>query len=566
MMKKERIYTLTALAVLIALCSYPLFVNLGRLSLRMWDESRNAINALEMLRDHSFFVTHFDGQPDNWNSKPPMMIWSIALCMKFFGASTLAIRLPSVLCTLAAAVFCLLITKKHLNDRLSGFIAALVLCSSVGFVDYHVARNGDFDAMLSVWMFFYAIFFFVYLETRERKQLVCSAVFLALAILTKGIAACMILTALLLFALISKSYWPVFKKAEFYGIPPLGLLAGFSYYFIREGLSPGYISAVIENEITGRYMATNEGHTGDMWYYIRLMNDTHYPIWSWMVPFAFVATWFSKEKRVKQLGIFLMLVCLCYLTIISSAQTKLPWYDAPLYPFMALLIGLGAKTVYSLAISYTPLKSLPERTIGFAFFCLVLFYFPSKNILATSIRAKKETYYPELFYGDFIPAYHKKFPASRAITVVSEDYNPHLLFYTKVWRDKGLVVTVVSPNAAFKVNDTLMICEPEKMWPVADIVRYADTLYSEDNNKFILKINDPETARLRMPASEKLFYGQVDDIRANGQWMKDIAEKAAKNKNEMEKQVRLDALYKLENDSLISKSAADSLRIKFKLN
>src|SRR3954468_544174 len=105
-MKKERLYPLLAFAVLIALCSYPLFVNLGKLSLRMWDESRNAINAYEMLHDHSFFVTHFDGQPDNWNSKPPLMIWLIALFMKFFGPTTLAVRLPSALSALAAVALC----------------------------------------------------------------------------------------------------------------------------------------------------------------------------------------------------------------------------------------------------------------------------------------------------------------------------------------------------------------------------------------------------------------------------------------------------------------------------
>jgi len=564
-MKKERICTLFAFTVLIAVCSYPLFINLGKLSLRMWDESRNAINAFEMMKDHSFIVTHFDGQPDTWNSKPPFMIWCIALCMKLFGATTFAVRLPSALATLAAVVLLFGMSKKYLSNVLPGFLAALVLCSSVGFIDYHVARNGDFDAMLSVWMFFYALFFFLYLEVKERKKLVWSAVFLALAILTKGIAACMILPALLFFVFTGKEYRSVLKKPEFYIIPSLGLLAGLSYYLIREGLNAGYIKAVIENEITGRYMATNEGHTGSFFYYLQLMNEAHYRIWLRVLPFAFIAVFFSKEKREKQLSIFSMFVCVCYLLIISCAQTKLPWYDAPLYPFMALIIGIGAKTVYAILLSYTPLKAFPERTIGFCFFCLLLFYYPSKNILASSLRAKKETYYPELFYGDFISSFHKKFPAAGLLTVVSEGYNPHLIFYTKTYRDKGLSITVVPRNAAFKINDTVMVCEPDKMWPVSGITRYADTIYSEDNNKFVLKINDPGQKETQMAASEKLFYGQIDDIKANEEWMKDILGKAAKKGNDPEKQVQLDALYKLETGKLLSKGAADSLRIKFRL-
>lgn len=564
-MKKERLYTLLAFALLLLLCSYPLFVNLGKLSLRMWDESRNAINALEMLKDHNFIVTHFDGQPDNWNSKPPFLIWCIALFMKVLGTTTLAVRLPSAIVTLGAVAFLFWMSKKHLKTQLPGFIAGLVLCTSVGFIDYHVARNGDFDAMLSVWMLFYSFFFFIYLETGDRKQLQYSALFILLAILTKGVAGCMILPGLLLFVLLHKPYWWVFKKWEFYAIPLSGFLFGLSYYFIREGMSVGYIKSVLENEITGRYMATNEGHTGDALYYIRLMADTHYSLWIWAVPLAFVASLFSRNERAKRLSIFLFIISFTYLFVISFAKTKLPWYDAPLYPLMALQIGLGAYTVYTIALTYTPFNNFAERTIAFAFFCLLLFYFPGKKIFATSIRAKKETYYPELFYGDFLNAYHKKFPSAKTLSVISDGYNPHLIFYSKALALKGIKILITGRGSALKINDTIMICEPEKTWPTDKLVRFADTLYQEDGNKFVLHINNPEGPHPYLSPSLKLFFGQVDFIKTNLVWLKDLENKAAKNKNDLEKQIKLDAIYKIQKDSLLSKPAIDSIRRKFKL-
>ena len=55
--------------ILIAFLIYmPIFGNLGELPIRIWDESRLAINAIEMLNNGNFLVTYFDNQPDLWNT------------------------------------------------------------------------------------------------------------------------------------------------------------------------------------------------------------------------------------------------------------------------------------------------------------------------------------------------------------------------------------------------------------------------------------------------------------------------------------------------------------------
>ena len=145
MMYKERYKTLFIFLVLTILCSIPLFYNLGAVGAQMWDESRNGINALEMLYDKHFMVTHYDGEPDMWNTKPPLFIWVIALCMKFFVSTVLSLRLPSARSALVIVLYSFWFSKKHLNDWKSGFFSGLILVTSVGFIYYHVAMNGDFD-------------------------------------------------------------------------------------------------------------------------------------------------------------------------------------------------------------------------------------------------------------------------------------------------------------------------------------------------------------------------------------------------------------------------------------
>ena len=58
----------------------PIFGYLDSYPIRIWDEARLAINAYEMLKNGDFIVTHYDNNPDMWNTKPPLMIW----CQVFF--------------------------------------------------------------------------------------------------------------------------------------------------------------------------------------------------------------------------------------------------------------------------------------------------------------------------------------------------------------------------------------------------------------------------------------------------------------------------------------------------
>ena len=83
--------------IILILASVPLFKDLGKDSLRMWDESRLAINAYEMYYNHQWLTTYFGGQPDLWNTKPPLMIWMQVISMKIFGINEFALRFPSAL-------------------------------------------------------------------------------------------------------------------------------------------------------------------------------------------------------------------------------------------------------------------------------------------------------------------------------------------------------------------------------------------------------------------------------------------------------------------------------------
>ena len=67
------------LLLLLMIVSFFAFFRLGDHLIQDWDESRHGINAIEMLQNGDWVNLHFKGQPDDWNIKPPLTIWAIAI-------------------------------------------------------------------------------------------------------------------------------------------------------------------------------------------------------------------------------------------------------------------------------------------------------------------------------------------------------------------------------------------------------------------------------------------------------------------------------------------------------
>src|SRR5690242_955714 len=83
--------------ILILISFFPLFINLGKFPIRMWDEATYANNAIDMLSFDNPLVVEHMGQPDMYNTKPPLVIWLQAAAMKIFGINEWSVRMPSAM-------------------------------------------------------------------------------------------------------------------------------------------------------------------------------------------------------------------------------------------------------------------------------------------------------------------------------------------------------------------------------------------------------------------------------------------------------------------------------------
>lgn len=345
------------------------FKGLGRYSLRLWDEGRNAVNALEMLKNGNFLVTSYNSEPDMWNTKPPLLIWIMSLSFKIWGENELAVRMPSAI-SASIVVFVLYFwLKVFFKNSLVGFLASLIILSSMGFPDWHIGRTGDYDALLTLLVFLASIYFFRYTEFGwKRKDIFYSCLFFGLAILTKGVAGILVVPGIVIYLLISRNLIKIIKDVNFWkSFLVLVLLVGL-YYGAREMFSNGYLAAVWKNEIM---RSVNLADTGEnsFWYYWKFFKEFRFQKWIYFAVISLLSIFLTNDKKIKKLVIFYYVIGVSYFFIISTSVSKYLWYDAQLYPFMSILVAIF---IYLLIKKTTPILRV--------FMVFVLVYYMQRYI------------------------------------------------------------------------------------------------------------------------------------------------------------------------------------------
>jgi 4-amino-4-deoxy-L-arabinose transferase-like glycosyltransferase len=318
----------------------------------VWDESFAAMNTYEMMADHDYIVTHSWGHPDMYITKPPLLIWCMVLSSKVLGFSELSIRLPNAI---AGCIVCLLLfffCASTMDSPLVGFLAVLTLISSSGFITLHVIRSGEYDAFLTLFVFIYCLSFFMILENKSSDRKVWHWLFFTIAvicaILTKGVAGIVAIPGLIIYVVSQHKLFDLLRSKEIYLSMFFIVLFGLGYYFLREHLNPGYLNAVNNNELGGRYINTNEGHAENFLYYWKLIACNQL---IFIMPFIFVgiikAFINDQPNRIYAAVRFCTYVSAIFILVISISSTKLSWYDAPVIPMITLVAGFGFSIVLS---------------------------------------------------------------------------------------------------------------------------------------------------------------------------------------------------------------------------
>ncbi|SHJ35436.1 4-amino-4-deoxy-L-arabinose transferase [Hymenobacter daecheongensis DSM 21074] len=315
---------------------------LGAAPLQVWDEARLAVNAAEMLRSGNWLVAHYAGQPDLWNTKPPLLIWLQALSISLLGYSEWAVRLPTALAALALVALVAAFARRWLGGPLAGLLAGLALLSSKGFITHHVARTADYETLLLLFLTAQLLAAFAWLQTRQRRYLLLAGAAVALAVLTKSVAGLFFLPGILLEITRRGRLSALLRQPATWLAAVLALAPPALWYWLREQAAPGYLQAVWQNELGGRMLSGLEDHAAPWYWYLTPFVSQQFLLWT---PWVLLSGWLLLRRPVRRpVHRFFTLAATTggvFLLIISSSTTKLAWYSAPLFPLLALVLGAG---------------------------------------------------------------------------------------------------------------------------------------------------------------------------------------------------------------------------------
>lgn len=488
----RRYATLLTGLLLLAACSIPFFYDLDKFPIFQWDEARYANNSLEMYLHGDYLNVRMGGAVDTWNFKPPLVLWLQALSMKVFGPGEWAVRLPSALAGVCIAGMLFWFCATTLQSRSAGVVSALFFAASGGFAGPHVGRSGDLDAVLALFLFASALLFFRYLfDDRPPGRIFPGLGLLVVcAFLCKGIPGFFFLPFLFIISLLHGNWRKVLPHRSLYlsAIGVVLICAG--YYGLRELSHPGYWELLKKSEFNRFTGKGVEWHKQPFDFYYRNFIDLKrfFPL-VFFLPLTISVFWTAGSTLVRRTYLYSLIVAAGYFAFISYPPVKLEWYDAPLYPFFALLLGLSVTEGVGWVARKLNVRPMPVTLPGICVLLTLLLCAKSYGDIWQKIRYGPPKMSIWEVEGVFMKQLRGALPEERRYSILKKADHPEHLdqvrFYQKAWGvASGYQIEVKSGWRQLSAGEKVLVCRPELLDSVGRYFPYA-ILFETEQGRFV---------------------------------------------------------------------------------
>lgn len=320
---------------------------LGTYPLREWDEAIYATGAKSVLNGNSL-VPHTYIQLggaavglDPFLEKPPLAMWFEAAWMAVLGPTELAARLPAALAAIGAAALIYAVCSSWGNRTLA-YLSSVVFLTTPGlsFLN-NGARFGGTDMLLTFFgsLAVFAVISFV--RTNNANRLYIASVALALAILSKGVAAGIFGFVLLPYLVIHRHRFYRRETATAAAVCALLVLPWFFFAWLSYGelfIHEFFIEQVISRAAD----SSNYPYFRDL-----VLNERFYYPWVFFLPIAGLNV---LRRRLVGIESFLYAFLLWWTLLIPlfyRLTGNHSWYILPMFVPASILIGLfGRDMVY----------------------------------------------------------------------------------------------------------------------------------------------------------------------------------------------------------------------------
>jgi 4-amino-4-deoxy-L-arabinose transferase-like glycosyltransferase len=310
---------------------------LGLVHLFDWDEINFAESAREMIMTGDYFRVQINYEPF-WE-KPPLFMWLQVICMKIFGITEFAARLPNAL-TGIVTLQVLFNVGNRLYERRFGLLWVAAYIGT--FLPHFYFKSGIIDPIFNLFIFLGIVYLHDAFSLKKNSKAIIAGIFIGLAILTKGPVALLISgLCTVIYILVNREFkWSSLGYLALFGVS-VAVIA--SAWFGLETYKNGswFIQEFIKYNIR-LFNTEDSGHGQPVYYHPIVLLIGCFPVSIFMLKYIF-RPYKDKENGAEWM-LWMKLLFWCVLVIFSIVKTKIVHYSSLCYFPMTFI---GAYAVYN---------------------------------------------------------------------------------------------------------------------------------------------------------------------------------------------------------------------------
>ena len=333
-----------SILVILAASAFAFFFGLGQLGFLGPDEPRYVEVAREMFVSGDYISTRLCGCL--WFEKPVLVYWMSAAGYRLFGVNEFAARAPVAAAALATVAL-LYFGMCRLAMGKAAVAAALILATSGIFIAYARVATPDMVLTAAITVALLAGFHSTRARGRARPGLwALSFCFMGVAVLAKGLVGAVLVVAILgIHLLFAGKLRSVRWRDWIVGITVFLVVAGTWYGPVTMRHGWVFVEEFFVRHHFARYTSNEFGHPQPVYFFV-------------LVAVAGVAPWtFFLIPAIDRLRSFRdsrdSLLVLAWIWVIvplvffSFSESKLPGYILPIFPALAIILGIEVERFWS---------------------------------------------------------------------------------------------------------------------------------------------------------------------------------------------------------------------------
>ena len=340
---------------------------LGDRKLANPDEGRYSEIAREMALSGDFVTPRLNDL--KYFEKPPLQYWATAISFMLFGENEFTARLYTALCGLGC-ILLMAYVGKRLYDAETGLLTALVLLSA----PYFAAMNEivTLDMGLTFWMTLSVASFMIAnaadAEATRKHWLWWAWAGMAGAVLSKGLIGIVFpAAALLLYCAVQRNLRLLQKLEWLKGLAIFFVIAA-PWFIIVSMRNPEFARFFFIHEHVERFLSTTHRRVEPWWFFVPILFAGFLP-WALALVPAAISGWRASPRLTASQHTFAplkfaLLFAVFILVFFSKSGSKLPAYILPIFPLLALMIGVYLRHADSKRLAWMVLPAFPVALWG----------------------------------------------------------------------------------------------------------------------------------------------------------------------------------------------------------